>query len=834
MVPSPAFDGSYAHLAAMRTLADMLPYRIVIKDTEGRFLYVNQECCNAHRFATREDAYGKHDADIFEQGHVSQARFDEQQILATGMPLLDKVEFETRKDGRRQYVLTSKIPFNSPEGRFIFCIVKDITESTKELERYRNAISGTAQGIWVRELPSDEMWYSARYKEILGYADDDPEFPHTRAAWRSRVHPSDLPRVEAEIEKHLTGKSDYYDCTYRMRHKDGKYRHVRSRGKKKTDPSGQPTSMAGSHEDVTQQHELDTTYRKVMDHMPGMVWVKVKIGKEFHFAFVNQALAEAFGTNRKQILDKTDADFITDPEQLKRFYDDDEKVWSTKTPVIIRREVMTVKGVKRVLATVKIPFRSDAVMGMAIDISELETLTGRMQLLMESIPDGIFFKDLDGRFIEVNPALARVVKKTPKEIVDLTDRDLFGEPYASEARAEEDEIIRTGQASVNQRRETPTPDGVRIRLVTKTPLYNKDGQIDQICGVSKDITDLLQTDELMQKILTQIPLCVFVKDAHGKYLFCNLSFARRHGTDNPKDIIGKTDYDFWNKEDADRFRRTDREALESNQTHTFEERQTINGSDRTIETTKIPLSTGGVPDRVLGIYDDITERKENDKAIMNKQIAKTIGHSLKGWLVISDGILSVLKKRYPVLNSDKSFARLETAIRYLLESAIVATRIASLEGGVQPEDVQITDCVQEAIDGVGDPRVVANLPDRPIVCRGSRVHLRNAVLEVIENARRAIGDNRGQIAVTIAMAGTACRIVVEDDGPGIPDHVRKRLFELFNTGEQKGTGLGLAYVKRVCELFGGTARTGCDGDPPGLSLPGARIVLVLPTLAEET
>ena len=113
----------------LNALMANLPHTIYFKDTQSRFLRINKAMAHLIGFSRAEDAVGKTDADIFTEEHAQQALADEQEIIRSGQPLLDKEEKETWPDGRVTWVATSKIPLRNPAGDIIgtFGISRDIT-----------------------------------------------------------------------------------------------------------------------------------------------------------------------------------------------------------------------------------------------------------------------------------------------------------------------------------------------------------------------------------------------------------------------------------------------------------------------------------------------------------------------------------------------------------------------------------------------------------------------------------------------------------------------------------------------------------------------------------
>jgi PAS domain S-box-containing protein len=116
-------------------------------------------------------------------------------------------------------------------------------------ERFALATAGANDGLWDWNVTTGEVYYSRRWKDILGCAGDEVA-PHVDE-WRTRLHPDDLPHAAAAVLAHLGGQSPFYVSEHRLRHKDGSYRWVLARGLCVRDAHGVPTRVAGSLTDVT-------------------------------------------------------------------------------------------------------------------------------------------------------------------------------------------------------------------------------------------------------------------------------------------------------------------------------------------------------------------------------------------------------------------------------------------------------------------------------------------------------------------------------------------------------------------------------------------------------
>ncbi|AFY77830.1 PAS domain S-box [Pleurocapsa sp. PCC 7327] len=118
-------------------------------------------------------------------------------------------------------------------------------------ERYFLVVEGANHGMWDWDLLTDQIYFSPRWKAILGY--EDNEIDPDPNEWFERVHPQERESIEWGIEIHLNGQTPYFQYEYRMRHKDGSYRWVLCRGLAVRDEQGKPYRMAGSLSDITER-----------------------------------------------------------------------------------------------------------------------------------------------------------------------------------------------------------------------------------------------------------------------------------------------------------------------------------------------------------------------------------------------------------------------------------------------------------------------------------------------------------------------------------------------------------------------------------------------------
>ena len=130
--------------------------------------------------------------------------------------------------------------------------VKIRTKELKEQkDRYQFAIDGSNDGIWDWNIITNDIYFSTRWKEMLGYRDS--ELPNEFNEWKKRVHKDDLLKVMEAIESNLNGNQNTFSIEHRLKHKNGDWVWVLDRTKTKYDTKGKAVRMSGFHTDITNQ-----------------------------------------------------------------------------------------------------------------------------------------------------------------------------------------------------------------------------------------------------------------------------------------------------------------------------------------------------------------------------------------------------------------------------------------------------------------------------------------------------------------------------------------------------------------------------------------------------
>ncbi len=122
-------------------------------------------------------------------------------------------------------------------------------------ERYALAVRAANDGLWDWSLKAGKIYFSPRWKEMLGYTNgeigDDPQ------EWFGRIHVEDVQKTRLDLSAHLKGLSSHFETEHRMQHKDGSHRWMLSRGIAVRDEAGHPTRIAGSQTDITERKRAE-------------------------------------------------------------------------------------------------------------------------------------------------------------------------------------------------------------------------------------------------------------------------------------------------------------------------------------------------------------------------------------------------------------------------------------------------------------------------------------------------------------------------------------------------------------------------------------------------
>jgi PAS domain S-box-containing protein len=372
------------------------------------------------------------------------------------------------------------------------------------------------------------------------------------------------------------------------------------------------------------------------------------------------------------------------------------------------------------------------------------------------------------------------------------------------------------------------------------PVWDEDDdRLAGIYGAVQDITERKQMEQALQEerlllrtMIDTLPDYIYLKDTEHRCVLTNIANARALGAKSAEEVEGKSLFDFYPPEEAEKYNAKDREIMATgeailNAENSFIDQET--GQQRWTWMSRIPFR--GSDGRILGIVGmsrDITAYKEaliEQERLIGELQAKnaelerftyTVSHDLKSPLVTITGFLGFLEKDAITGDIDRLRSDI-TKIRdgaekmkYLLNDLLELSRIGRLIN--PPVATPFAEIVREALAAVSGQIAVREVQidvadDLPIVT-ADRVRLVEAVQNLVDNAVQFMGDQpapRIQIGVRYDKQAGQPIFFVGDNGIGIASQYHENIFGLFNRLDPKseGTGIGLALVKRIVEVHGG-------------------------------
>ena len=327
-----------------RRLVELSPDGIFIVQ-DNRIVLVNPAALRLIGASNPEQLLGKSPFDLFHPEGQPDLREHLSRLLSARLsstvPLVE--QRIVRFDGSIADVEVAATMLDDEQGRAVQLILRDITQRKQteaalreSEERLTLAFAGAQEGVWDWNFETGAVVYSPRWKQMLGYDDDEIE-PHVRA-WERLLHPDDMPRAQELTEGVKRGEQSY-EGEFRLRHKDGHYLHVLSRGYPvRREPGGPVVRIVGTHFDLTARRQADAE-RTRAELLTRMVFAQEderrRIAREMHDQFGEQltTLALNIGALRNACADLPDLRAQVDAldavaKQLDR--DVDHLVWELR------------------------------------------------------------------------------------------------------------------------------------------------------------------------------------------------------------------------------------------------------------------------------------------------------------------------------------------------------------------------------------------------------------------------------------------------------------------------------------------------------------------------
>ena len=278
-----------------------------------------------------------------------------------------------------------------------------------------------------------------------------------------------------------------------------------------------------------------------------------------------------------------------------------------------------------------------------------------LEVLMDNIPDSIYFKDTASQFVMVNRAQAKKFGLAdPHLAVGKSDADFFKPAHAQQALADEQRVVQTGQPLVGIEEQETWPDGRETWVsTTKMPLRDQAGRILGTFGISRDITERRHIERtlaertvelskerlLLRTLIDNLPDAIYAKDAAGRKTMANPADLKNLRCRTEADAIGKSDFDLFPKDIAEKFWADDQEVIQGkpviNREEFFLDEK---GQKRWLLSSKLPLrDPGGKVIGLMGIGRDITKRKQAEETLdQERRLLRTLIDNLPDAIYAKD------------------------------------------------------------------------------------------------------------------------------------------------------------------------------------------------------
>jgi PAS domain S-box-containing protein len=724
-----------------------------------------------------------------------------------------------------------------------------LTEMEAELRRVMASVSDC---LWSGECCGESTWTYRYFSPVVENLTGRPPqaFLGGPQQWQHIVHLDDREAWRRSIERLRHGQDSQEE--YRIFTADGRTRWLRESVRVTLQTDGKSYRLDGVLSDISARREAEAQLqrerrllRSLMDNLPDAIFITDAAGR---YAIDNSAHQRLLRVNDEQeVLGKTIFDFLP-PERAAHHHADDRRVLESGKPMIDRQEQLTDRaGNRRWLSLTKVPLPGDdgsvtGLVGICRDITELKQAEEERDRFFTLSLDMLCIADFDGYFTRLNPAFERILGYSLEE--------LLAQPYLSFVHPDDREAtravvarLRAGGDLCSFENRYRCKDGTyRWMLWTATPFVEQ----RLIYAAARDITERKTTEEtlarernLLRALMDNLPDHIFVKDTASRFLMANLATLHSLGASRLEDIIGKTDFDFLERELAEEFFRDEQEVCRSGQPLLNREELLIDrsGQEKWLLTTKVPLRDGtGAIVGLVGMSHDISNRKRMEEQWRQAKETAEIANRAKSEFLARmsheirtpmNGILGMteLALETSLTSEQREYLQMVKAsgdgLLTVINDILDFSKIEAGKLELESAPFALRDSLDDTVRTLGLRAQQKGLelachicPDVPDHLVGDLSRLRQVIVNLVGNAIKF--TECGEVIVTVRLQrleteSAACVLYfeVKDTGIGIPSNKQRLIFEPFEQvdgGDSRrygGTGLGLAISSQLVVMMGG-------------------------------
>jgi PAS domain S-box-containing protein len=547
----------------------------------------------------------------------------------------------------------------------------------KDAERVQLALRGNNDGIWDWNPITNEVFFSTRWKDMIGY--EDSEISNHLDEWSSRVHPEDIDDVMQALQDHFDHKTTFYSSEHRMRCKDGRYKWILDRAQAIRDETGKVVRVVGSHTDITERKLLEAELRDAHIQLESAL----AAGSVYTWRWnlpenrltVNRSLAQLFGID-------PDAAALGLPYEtfLEPIHPDDrphvvtalEHAISTGENYATEFRVRNAAGVYRwVIARGQVEYdakgKAITFPGALADITErkrseehLQHQEQKYRFIFETIGVSIWEEDFSQVKLQIDKLRAKGVQdfrtyfaENPKVVLRLLRKVkavkvnaasllLFGAQNAEELLGALDQLflpetmpvfveeliaIAEGRAYLEAETVLQTLEGRRLNVLFSTTFSTTKTALDSVLVSIVDISDrkraeaaLCQSEEFKNRMLESSLDCIKVLDLDGRLLYMNTGGLCVMEIDDFTPFVQTEWLCFW--EGSDRYQAE--QALttaKAGQVSIFRGFcPTAKGTPKWWEVIVSPMmNAAGQVEQILSMSRDITDRVQTERRLQESE-----------------------------------------------------------------------------------------------------------------------------------------------------------------------------------------------------------------------
>lgn len=583
-------------------------------------------------------------------------------ILVTGS-INEEVAVECMKSGADDYILKENLArlgpaINNSINKLKLTSEKKVAEEElfKSEQRLQKAQSIAQVGNWELDLSSGSIWGSGEALRIYGLAAENHNIPY------EIIKKSPLPEYREMLDEALDLLLKYnepYNIEFKIKRLvDGAIRSIYSKAELVLEPDSDKVKVIGVIQDITERKKAEEALAfnnlLLQTQQESSIDGILVVDENDRILNFNQRFIEQWEIPEDLLKSGSDEPVLefsmskmVNPEEFVRLV---KRIYAAREEVS-RDEVALKDG--RVFDRYSAPMlgpngkyygrvwyfrditeskKSDE----ALKHSEL-----RFKQITEHSGEWIWEVDKNGLYTYSSPAVKQILGYEPEEIINKKYfYDLFMPDGKEELKENAMVSYERKESFENFINKNLHKDGREVILSTSgIPMLDNEGNLLGFRGVDMDITErersheaLRESKKMIEGIINAIPVRVFWKDKNLVYLGCNKVFANDSGFSDPAEIVGKDDFQMEWSEQADLYRRDDREVIDTGHSKLLieESQSTPDGTTITLLTSKMPLlNVKGEISGVLGIYIDITERKRAEEELkqsyaFNESLLKTI------------------------------------------------------------------------------------------------------------------------------------------------------------------------------------------------------------------